>query len=195
MVRFHPHWWHYAMANPLETPPLEPEQSCATEDQELRVRKSPVDGIVKNYTRTKKTACEQTASDGVNTFGSNKCLTDMLLSSTPNKTESSYHMENAEVNTRMLFTSFDIPQPIYLPCSQLLPPVSQTDNGQIQSYDCDIDPTLEAMLHDAQNQIERLLAEKSSTVAQNDLLNPELDKYKKIKQCSKSRNEKTHCRQ
>ena len=141
-------------------------------------------------TRTKKTACEQTASDEVNdnTFGSNKCLMDMLLSSTPNKTDSSYHMENAEVNTRILFTSFDIPQPIDLPCSQLLPPVSQTDNGQTQSCDCDIDPTLEAMLHDAQNQIERLLAKKSSTVAQNDLLNSELDKYKKIKQCSKSRN-------
>ena len=42
------------------------------------------------------------------------------------------------------------------------------------------------MLRNAQNQIERLLAEKCSTTAQNDLLNSELDKYKKSNNAQKA---------
>ena len=87
-----PHWWPVCNGGSTESPPPPPPP--------------PPPG--KNYTRTKKTAWGQTANDGFNdnTFGSNQSLTDMLLSSTPNNTNSSYRMDYAHINTRILFTSW-----------------------------------------------------------------------------------------
>ena len=187
------------MVETLGTPPTNAEQpgasgpndtmaSHTSEDPELRVRKSPVNGKVKDYTRIKNETCKLTVSahPDDNTLLSDKSLTDMLLSSTPNRTGSSDEIGNTPGKVGKLFSSFEFPQPIDLSVPGPQSHGLLTDDNAGPGCNCDRVPILQAMLVDAQNKIDLLLAEKSSIAAQNDLLLSEIDGYKKSNRVQKA---------
>ena len=187
------------MVEPLETPPTGAEQpgssepndtmaSHTSEDPELRVRKSPVNGKVKDYTRIKNETCKLTVSahPDDNTLLSDKSLTDMLLSSTPNRTGSSDELGNTPGKVGKLFSSFEFPHPIDLSGTEPQSHELQKDDSAGPVCNCDRVPILQAILVDAQNKIELLLAEKSSIAAQNDLLLSEIEGYKKYSRVQKA---------
>ena len=132
---------------------------------------------MKDYTRTKR---ETTPAEPLNTsLLSDKILTDMLISSTPTKS-------SVEQSSNFkLFESFHFPHPIDLPDSH---DNVSCDSGSrssdnltdgIDGANIERQLVLEAQLFDARKRIECLIASNQSATAQNELLNSEIDQYRK----------------
>ena len=134
---------------------------------------------MKDYTRTKRET-GQTPAEPLNTsLLSDKSLTDMLISSTPTKS-------SVEQSSNFkLFESFHFPHPIDLPdshdnvsCDSGSKSSDNLTDG-INGANIERQLVLEAQLFDARKRIECLIASNQSATAQNELLNSEIDQYRK----------------
>ena len=112
-------------------------------------------------------------------------LTDMLISSTPTKNTDD-KFENFK-----LFQSFDFPGSIDLP---ELHPGRDSSGSQLCNHEADgitiisieRQQVLEAQLLDVQNKLQTMFATNQSITAQNDLLNAEIEQYRKTIKDQKS---------
>ena len=140
---------------------------------------------IKNYTRVKHVH-HQAAAEFIHLSQLlDTSLTDMLISSTPTiNTDDQF--ENFK-----LFQSFDFPGSIDLPEPH---PGRDSSGSQLCNHEADgitiisieRQQVLEAQLLDVQNKLQTMFATNQSITAQNDLLNAEIEQYRKTIKDQKS---------
>ena len=140
---------------------------------------------IKDYTRVKHVH-HQAAAEFIDLSQLlDTSLTDMLISSTPTKNTDD-KFENFK-----LFQSFDFPGSIDLPEPH---PGRHSSGSQLCNHEADgitiisieRQQVLEAQLLDVQNKLQTMFATNQSITAQNDLLNAEIEQYRKTIKDQKS---------